>query len=467
MDRLTHSPAQDADRLRDLLERALDASLDYLDSLDRRPPATAFARNPPLELPEDGLGAEGVFDLFMRRYGHAMPASNGPRFWGFVTGGTTPAALMGDWLTAVHDLNLSHAAHSVAPNIELEAIGWLRDLFGLPADFSGVFVTGATMANFVGLALGREWVAHQQGKSVAREGLNGLPPIAVFSGEAHSSIFKTLAMLGLGRNSLHAVGVLPGDREAADVAALRDALKRLDGQPCIVVANAGTVNTGDFDDLRAIAELKTRYRFWLHVDAAFGGFAACSPRRQHLLAGIDAADSITIDAHKWLNVPYDSGMMFTRHRDLQLSVFQNSAAYLGAIAEPPDFLHLSPENSRRLRALPAWFTLLAYGRNGYRDLVEHHCTLAGMLGERIAASTAFRLLAPVRLNIVCFTLRGEPDAEQVRQFLDRVRAGGRLFLTPTTFQGQAAMRAAFSNWRTREEDLEIAWRAMNALCACP
>lgn len=458
---MTHSLVRDARQLKDLLQQTLEDSLDYFDALDQRPPATAFVRNPPLALPREGLGAEQALTLFMQRYGQAMPASNGPRFWGFVTGGTTPAALMGDWLTGVYDLNLSSAAHSVAPNIELEAIGLLRELFGLPGDFSGVFVTGATMANFAGLALGREWVARQQGKSVALEGLAGLPPVTVLSGSAHSSIFKVLALLGMGRNSLRAVGVLSGDREAVDVGELRRALEQLGGHPCIVVANAGTVNTGDFDDLRAIAELKSRYRFWLHVDAAFGGFAACSPRYQDLMEGIAAADSLTVDAHKWLNVPYDSGMMFTRHRDLQIAVFQNSAAYLGAIADPPDFLHLSPENSRRLRALPAWFTLLAYGRSGYRALVEQHCQLARLLGERIAASANFRLLAPIRLNIVCFTLIGESAAERIQPFFERLRDDGRVFLTPTTFRGQPAIRAAFSNWRTQEQDLDIAWRAMN------
>lgn len=452
---------QDSSRLSKLLQKALDTSLDYLDSINDRPPATDFVHNDPLDLPDDGLGAERTLDLFAQRYGRVLPASNGPRFWGFVTGGTTPAALVGDWLASVYDLNLTSVANSTAPNIELEAIDLLRELFGLSTAFAGTFVTGATMANFAGLALGREWIARQFGKSVALDGLRAIPPISVLSGEAHSSIFKVLALLGLGRNNLRAVDTLSGDREAVDVEALRRALEQLEDQPCLVVANAGTVNTGDFDDLRAIADLKSRHRFWLHVDAAFGGFAACSADYRHLLDGIDAADSLTIDAHKWLNVPYDSAMIFTRHRDLQVAVFQNSAAYLGAIAEPPDFLHLSPENSRRLRALPAWFGLMAYGRAGYREIVERNCTLARMLGAHIRASAMFRLLAPVRLNVVCFTLTGETGSDRVRDFLARVRDDGRVFLTPTTFRGEAGIRAAFSNWRTREEDIEIAWRAMN------
>lgn len=456
-ERLRH----DLIHLPDLLQKALEVSVRYLEVVASRPAATPMPSVEPLALPEVGLGAAPALDLFVERHGHAMPGSNGPRFWGFVTGGSTPASLAGDWLTGAYDLNLSNAGNSTAPNIEFEAIHFLRELFGLPPAFHGLFVTGATMSNFVGLALGREWAARELGRSAAEDGLAGLPPIPVLSGEAHSSIFKALAMLGMGRRSLHAVPRLPGDREAVDVDALRRELAALDGRPAIVVANAGTVNSVDFDDLRAVAGLKARFPFWLHVDAAFGGFAACSPRYRHLLDGIAEADSVTIDAHKWLNVPYDAAMVFTRHRALQIDVFRNSGAYLGAIADPPDFVHLGPENSRRLRALPAWLSLLAYGRAGYRDIVERNCAQARRLGEWIETSDRFRLLAPVRMNVVCFTLTGEVDSARVAAFLSRLRDDGRVFLTPTVFQGVAGMRAALSNWRTRDEDVEIAWLAMN------
>ncbi len=449
----------DLSNLASLLEKTAKASGEYLDSINERPPATAFSKKGNLEISQEGLGAGKTLDLFLNRYGDDMPASNGPRFWGLVTGGTTPAALMGDWLTSAYDLNLSHAANSAAPNIEMEAVQMLRQLFGLPETFSGTFVSGATMSNFAGLAMAREWIGRQFNKNISQEGLHAIPQIKVLSGEAHSSTFKALAMLGIGRGSLKAVSRLPLNREAVDVSALRAALSELNGEPCIVIANAGTVNTVDFDDLQSISALKSEFKFWLHVDAAFGGFAACSPKYQHLVNGIQNADSITIDAHKWLNVPYDSAMIFTQHRDLQISVFQNSGAYLGEIAEPVDFIHLSPENSRRMRALPAWFSLTAYGRAGYQDIVERNCAMATKLGEKIESSDAFHLLAPVRMNVVCFTLNGD-NAERVKTFLARLRDDGRVFMTPTIYQGVSAIRAAFSNWRTEEKDLEIAWQAM-------
>ncbi len=447
-----------------LLTKTVEIASTYLDELDNRPPATDYTSKPLLPLPTQGAGAEAALDLFLQRYGNELPASNGPRFWGFVTGGTTPASLMGDWLTSVYDLNLSAAANSNAPDIEFETIRMLRELFRLPDEFSGTFVTGATMSNFVGLAIGREWASRQLGQSAAEDGLHAIGPIHVVSGEVHSSVLKAMSMLGLGRRNYLPVATQPNAREAVDIEALRQTLKQQQGRPCLVVANAGTVNTVDHDDLLAIAGLRDEYDFWLHVDAAFGGFAACSKRYQNRVSGMELADSITIDAHKWLNTPYDGAMVFTRHRDLQIDVFQNSAAYLGELSEPVDFVHLSPENSRRMRALPIWFTLMAYGRQGVGEIVERNCALAGELGKRVDASEHFTLLAPVHMNVVCFTLTStlseSNDSGTIGAYLARLRDDGRVFLTPTVFKGVPAIRAAISNWRTEPEDVEIAWQAI-------
>ncbi|APQ98399.1 beta-eliminating lyase family protein [Clostridium botulinum] len=262
---------------------------------------------------------------------------------------------------------------------------------------------------------------------------------------------------------MHYIPTIDG-REAVDVEALESYLKQLNGEPCIVVANAGTVNTVDFDDLKQIGELKKKYNFFLHVDGAFGGFASCSIKYKKLVEGIEAADSITIDAHKWLNVPYDSAMQFTKHPKLQLEVFQNNALYLGELSDKPDFVHLTPENSRRLRALPAWFTLKAYGQNGYQEIIERNCDLAQLLSKKIDESKNFRLLLTTKLNVVCFTINlenGNVKLEQIQQFLNLVNKDGRAFFTQTVYKRMAGIRAAISNWRTEEKDIEIAWEVLN------
>jgi glutamate/tyrosine decarboxylase-like PLP-dependent enzyme len=448
-----------------LLETAVREANSFLDKLPTHPAAI----NPgarqldggwQLDLPDEGWGAEQALAQFKTSYASDLSGSAGPHYFGFVTGGVTPAALAGDWLATVYDQNVAAAEDSIAPQVEEEAIHLLRQLFNLPETFMGSFVSGATISNFVGLAQGRQWVAQQHGVDAAQEGLYGLPPIPVLSATPHSSISKALAMLGMGRQ-ITALSTLPG-REALDVSQLAQHLKGLNGQPCLVVANAGTVNSVDFDDLQAIARLRRQFNFWLHVDGAFGGFAACSPRSAHLVAGLETADSICIDAHKWLNVPYDSAMQFSRHPDLQLAIFRNAAVYLGPSGadEMPSLVHWTPQNSRRFRALPAWMTLVAYGRAGYQDIVERNCDQAVWLGRQVANSTQFRLLAPVYLNVTCFTLAREPTNAQVQQLLARLRDDGRIYLTPTQYQGVPAIRAAFSNWQTEMEDAKVCWQAL-------
>ncbi|GAA2524442.1 pyridoxal phosphate-dependent decarboxylase family protein [Winogradskya humida] len=437
--------AGDLARFPDLLTAVRDQAVKVLASLDDRPVALPGEPPSPETLPQQGAGLDGALDRFAERWQDRMSGSAGPRYLGFVTGGATPAAVAGDWLTSALDQNLSSGAGSAAPDLERETVRWLRDLFGLPGTFSGSFVTGATMSNFVGLALGRQWYGEQYGADAAEDGLRNVPPLRVLSGTPHSSIVKATSMLGVGRNQVRVLPTLPG-REAVDLAALEAALAE---GPAIVVANAGTVNTVDFDDLRAIADLRQRYPFWLHVDGAFGLFAALSREHAPLLDGLDEADSVCADLHKWLNVPYDAAVQFTRRPDLQVAVFRNAAAYLGDPGENPDFMHLTPENSRRFRALPAWFALTAYGANGHREIVERNTAAARRLGELLGTVPGVRLLAPVRMNVVCFAIEGDVPAA-----LRAVTATGRTFLTPTVYDGQPGIRAAFSNWRTTVQDAE-------------
>ncbi len=449
----------DADNLNDILQQVMDEALSFLQNLNDLPPALPPLTHQAGTLPESGMGAAGALAHFKQQYAAHIPASVGPRYFGLVIGGVTPAALAGDWLTSVFDLNATgHPA--VATVIEKETIAFLRQLFNLSEAHTGSFVSGATMANFVGLALARQWLGKQAGINIANEGLAALPPVMVLSGAPHACIYKCLSMLGIGKEALQFVACLP-ERQAVDIKALKTALRAIAGQPCIVVANAGDVHTVDFDDLRAIAALKDEFPFWLHVDGAFGGFAGCSPKYRHLTEGLDAADSVAIDAHKWLNVPHDSGMQFTRHPQLQAEVFQNNAPYLGLSSESPEAHRLTPQGSRRWRALAAWFSLMAYGREGYREIIERTSELAQQLGEKMAASTQFKLLAPVRMNVVCFTLANvaELSSETINHFLKNLHEGGKVALTPTTFNGVPALRAALSNWRTTSEDIEITWQA--------
>lgn len=454
--------AADLARLPELLDATRRAAAEALATLDTRPVLAADGAAPhgpaplPEPLPEDGSGADAALAAFRDRWEPRLSASAGPRYLGFVTGGATPAALAGDWLTAAHDQNSNSALDGAGQDLERETVGWLRELFGISDAHTGTFVSGATMSNTTGLAIAREWLGERLGVSPSEDGAAALGPVRVLSGAPHSSIAKALSVLGLGRGSLVPVPTLPG-REAVDPAALDRALADTPG-PAVVVANAGTVNTVDFDDLRAVAALKERHDFWLHTDAAFGAFAALSPEHAHLTAGLDASDSLCVDLHKWLNVPYDSAVQFTRRQDLQARVFQNSAAYLGPLGNHPDLVHLTPENSHRLRALAAWFTLRAYGRRGHREIVERDIACARALGAELAGDPAFRLLAPVRLNVVCFTLADDPAPARLAAL--REAAAAEVFVTPTVLAGTPALRAAFSNWRTTREDVRRAAQAL-------
>ncbi|RKP46038.1 pyridoxal phosphate-dependent decarboxylase family protein [Trinickia fusca] len=444
-----------------VLTRTLDHALDVLDRIDERPAALAPTPVTPQPLPEHGLGFDSAFDDFQKRWAPGFSGSAGARYLGFVTGGATPASIAGDWLTSVYDQNPTAGIDSAAPDLERETIARLRELFGLSNAQQGVFVSGATMSNLVGLAIGREWLGENcpNRVDISEHGVGMLPPIRVLSGTPHSSIYKALSVLGIGRRAVQKIATLK-EREAVDLDALETALERFEGEPVIVVANTGTVNTVDFDALPAIVELKSRYSFWLHVDAAFGAFAALSPDHASLTRGLDGADSICIDLHKWLNVPYDAAVQFSRRRDLQVRVFQNSSAYLGVPTDNPDFVHLTPENSRRLRALSTWFALAAYGRDGHAEIVRRNIALAHRLGRMIAEQPGLKLLAPTRLNVVCFTLAEQPDEARIGAYMLAVRDLGDVFITTTVYAGTWGLRVAFCNWRTGERDVDRIFQSL-------
>ncbi|MEO6734271.1 MAG: pyridoxal-dependent decarboxylase [Ferruginibacter sp.] len=461
---------EDLQNLTALLEKTQLHACYHLNNIDNARTTTDYKANTiKLLLPGNGKGGSSTLDIFNARFKEALAASAGPRYLGFVTGGATPASIMGDWLTAAYDQNPQAITGQgdVSAIIELETIDLLLQLLQLPNTFSGGFVTGATMSNFTCLALARQWAGQQQNIDIAKDGV--LTGIKIFAATPHSSSVKSLAMLGIGSNNIIKVKTLEGNREAIDTGALEIHLSENKNNPCIVITSAGTVNTVDFDDMQAIAQLKKKYNFWWHIDAAFGAFAACSQKYAHLLTGWENADSIAVDCHKWLNVPYDSAAFFVKehYKKLQFETFQNSnAPYLGDPSQNFSYLNFLPENSRRLRALPTWFSLMAYGKNGYRDIIENSIAMAHRLGALITDSNSYELLAPVRLNNVCFSLKewkGNPAVIQL--FLDTLNSSGKVFMTPTVYNGVNGLRAAFVNWRTGAPDIEIIFEEMRAAYA--
>jgi glutamate/tyrosine decarboxylase-like PLP-dependent enzyme len=456
-----HTLQADLDNLQHLLSLTKNKALTYLNGLNNTPVSITDPKpSTHTDLSVDGTGLEDTLKTFYEQHQDKIVASSGPRYWGFVTGGTTPAAIAGDWLKTVFDQNpqSTKGAGDISANIELQTINWLIQLFGLPTSFKGGFVTGATMSNFTCLAVARQWAGKQKGIDIAREGIR--TEIKILTATPHSSAIKSLAMLGLGSGNIVTLKTAEGNREAIDIADLEAKLIEYKDFPIIVISSGGTVNTVDFDDMQAIAGLQKQYTFYWHIDAAFGAFAACSEKYSHLLNGWEFADSITVDCHKWLNVPYDSAIYLVneKHAALQLQTFQNSnAPYLGDPAANFTYNNFGPENSRGLRALPAWFALNAYGKNGFTWIVENNIALANRFAELLEQKTIFKLTAPVRLNVVCFSIDDEANrSDKIAEVLEKLKRSGKLFITPTVYKGVPCLRAAFVNWRTTEEDVLIA-----------
>jgi glutamate/tyrosine decarboxylase-like PLP-dependent enzyme len=456
-------------KLRDELDQALEFALaearSYLESLDeglvREPGGDEVAAAIDGALPDEGEGAlVAVRELVS--YRSAAVRTAGPRFFHFVIGGGTPAALAADWLASALDQPPGvWVASPLGARLEQVALAWLRDLFVLPGEWGGVLTTGATMANFTALAAARHWAGERQGVDVGRAGVGAMPVLPILtSGYFHVSGVKAVAMTGLGTDNVHRLARDTVGR--LDLEALARELGRLEGAPAIVWANAGDVDSGDFDPIDAMADLAAEHGAWLHVDGAFGLFARASPSLAPVAAGIERADSVAADGHKWLNVPYDCGFAFVRDERHLAGAFGANAPYIPeATASRPSFAFLGPEMSRRARAFAVWATLRAYGRDGYRSMVERHCALARRVARQVEASENLELLAPARLNVVCF--RAHPPGLSDEHELDRLNrelgeavvADGRILFGTTTYGGKTAFRPAISNWRTTEPDADL------------
>lgn len=402
-------------------------------------------------LPEEPSNPAKVLALLDDAGSPATVATVGGRYFGFVIGGSLPAALAANWLAGAWDQNACMRVMSpTAATLEEIVQRWILELLGLPAESDAGFVTCTTMANFSGLAAARSAILRHAGWDVEEDGLFGAPVIRVIVGqEVHVSVLKALNMLGLGRSR---VEIVPADAQGRMRA---DALPTLDDRT-IVCIQAGNVNTGAFDSAQEICARAREQGAWVHVDGAFGLWAAVSPRYAPLLTGVQNADSWAIDCHKWLNVPYDSGIIVVRHPEhLRRALSAGSAAYLTPSAEREPW-HYTPEASRRARAVELWAAIRSLGRSGLRAMVERNCHQAQLFATHLR-SAGFAVLNDVVLNQVLVSF-GSP--EETRSVIAELQSEGTCWCGGTVWQGHTAMRISVSSWATTDEDVELSVEAM-------
>jgi glutamate/tyrosine decarboxylase-like PLP-dependent enzyme len=458
------------------LAQVFESAGAYLESLTQRrvydPAAEPLLSGLNGPLPMDGEGASRVLDRLLRIAQATATNSSGPRFFHFVVGGATPAAMAADWTASLLDQNAGARGTSrLATEVERIALDWLVDLFGLPKSWGGALVASATFANLTSLGCARHWWAQRHGVDSTGDGVTGLPRMPVLSGGyVHASVRKALQMLGHGRNTVEIYARDGVGR--VDLAAMRRRLASLGGSPAVIVASAGEVNAGDFDPIGELADLAGEFGAWLHVDGAFGLYTALSPRTAHLVAGVDRANSVAADGHKWLNVPYESGFAFLAEPDRLGQAFgYPGVPYLPGSGGPElGYSYAGPESSRRARCLPIWATLAAYGRDGYRAMIERHLDLALYLGHLVDSAADLERLAEVRSNIVCFRARPAGVPEEKLDELNRhvgedIVVDGRVFVGTTVYDGVVALRPALTNWRTTRVDIELMVAVIRELAA--
>jgi glutamate/tyrosine decarboxylase-like PLP-dependent enzyme len=433
----------------DVLEVAQRLARSYLDGVAHRHVGGAEPTGLRRSLTDVGEDPITVLQELVADADPGIVASAGPRYFGFVVGGSLPISVGADWLVSAWDQMSGMYSSSPAVAVAEEVVAsWLLELLGLPGDAGVGFVTGAQMANFSCLAAARSGLLRGLGWDAEEQGLFGAPPIRVLLGEeAHATVLRALRFLGLGQDRVTRVAV---DRYGAiDPMALQAAL-RADDRPTLVCAQAGNVNTGACDPLDQIASAASEHGAWLHVDGAFGLWAAASEQYEHLVAGREHADSWAIDAHKWLNVPYDSAFAMVKRGETLHSALGISAAYLGRSGqrEPAEWV---PEASRRARAIPIYAALRTLGRRGVAELVERCCAQAVLMAELLRAG-GLEVLNDVVLNQVL--VAGTPEQ------LARIQAEGTCWLGGTTWRGRHALRISFSNWSTTEDDVRRSAQAI-------
>jgi len=436
--------------MRHLLETTARRAIDYLEGLGGRsvapsPGALAALSELDMPMPAGSMPAEDVVALLDRVISPATMAMAGPRFFGFVIGGSLPAALATNWLVQAWDQNSALANVTPATaRVEAIALRWLLELLGLPATSAGAFVTGGTMANFTSLAAARHNVLARAGWNVEADGLIGGPPIQVIvGGEAHPTLFKSLGLLGLGRNRVTRVPVDGQGRMRAD------ALPAISA-PTIICTQAGNLNTGAFDPIGEICEKVAGTGAWVHVDGAIGLWAAAVPALQHLTPGIARADSWSTDAHKLLSVPKDSGLAFVRDGSALQAAMAITAEYLPSASAERNPADYTPELSRRARGVEVWAALRSLGRSGFEEMINSRVGHARRFADGLRAA-GFEILNDVVLNQVLVSF-GDP--ETTNRVTAAVQEDGTCWCGPTVWQGRTAMRISVSSWATTAADVE-------------
>jgi glutamate/tyrosine decarboxylase-like PLP-dependent enzyme len=460
-----------ADRDSDLLNLAASHAIEYLDRVDDRP-VKATATSGELRaalggaLTNAGESPDEVIDRLAAAGLTGTIATPGPRYFGFVVGGSLPAAVAADWLVSAWDQNCGIFALSPMVSVVEEVAGaWLKQIAGLRSDASVGFVTGCQMANFTSLAAARHHVLREAGWDVEARGLHSAPQVTVItSEESHYTVFMALRLLGFGAGN--AVRIPTDEQGRMNPSALKQALVSVTG-PCIVCAQAGNVNTGAFDPIDEIADIVSNHpsKPWLHVDGAFGLWAAASPARAHLVKGIERADSVASDAHKWLNVPYDCGLVFTNHPEAHRSAMSLAAAYIQATDVERDPHEFTPEESRRGRAVPVYAALRTLGTDGLGDLIERNCRFAARMAAKLSLHPGVRILNDVVLNqaLVRFESAGRDADQLTKDVIAAVQQEGTCWLGGTTWHGMSAMRVAVSNWSTTDADIDRSAAAILAV----
>lgn len=440
-----------------LLRETAERAIEYLSGLDARhvgaiEDADAIAQRL-RGLPDGPQDPTAVIGQIASEVDGGLVASAGPRYFGFVIGGALPASVAADWLSAAWDQNGAlYALSPAAAAAEQVAGEWMLDLLGLPADWSFGLPTGAGLGNAVGLAAGRHAVLAKLGWDVETKGLYGAPEIEVICGaEAHATALSALQYLGLGRDRVTRVPV--DDQGAMRADAFAEAMAGAADRPVLALAQAGNVNTGAFDPLDAVADATDRHpNAWLHVDGAFGAWAAVSAGLAHLVTGMNRADSVSTDAHKWLNVNYDCGFVAVRDQAAHRAAMAVSAAYLLAGQGRRESWEYVLDSSRRARGFALYAALRSLGRSGVRDLVERCCDLADQMAARLAAEDGITVLNRVVLNQVLVRF-GDDDAT-TNEVIGRVQQEGIAWMGGTVWQGRAAMRISVSNWSTTPADID-------------